>query len=95
MVFLIQNTQNRDAHAIHLKLDELIRASKKARNRMIALEELTDEELDGLQHEFERMAREKIAERSDEADSTEDRPDSQRRTISSRRRGPASERTTS
>lgn len=62
MVFLIQNTQNRDSHAIHLKLDELIHANKHARNHMIALEELSDHELDELQHEFDRMACEKVAE---------------------------------
>src|SRR5882672_1115630 len=45
MVFLIQNTQNRDAIAMHLKLDELIRAIKGARNRMVDLDELSDEEL--------------------------------------------------
>ena len=55
MVFLIQNTQNRDSHALHLKLDELIRADKRARNRLLALEELTDAELDELQGEFERI----------------------------------------
>ena len=55
MVFLIQNTQNRDAHAIHLKLDELIRADKHARNRLLALEEMSDEELVKLQREFEEM----------------------------------------
>lgn len=60
MVFLIQNTQNRDSHAIHLKLDELIHASKHARNRMMALEELSEHELDELQHEFDRIASEKV-----------------------------------
>ena len=48
MVFLIQNTQNRDAKALHLKLDELIRAEKGARNRLVELENCTDEELDQL-----------------------------------------------
>lgn len=62
MVFLIQNTQNRDSHAIHLKLDELIRANKHARDRMMALEELSEEELDELQQEFARLARAKVAE---------------------------------
>lgn len=62
MVFLIQNTQNRDSHAIHLKLDELIHASKHARNRLIALEELSERELDDLQDEFDRIAREKVQE---------------------------------
>ena len=52
MVFLIQNTQNRDARAIHLKLDELIRANDGARNLMIDLEELADEELDKLHMEL-------------------------------------------
>ena len=45
MVFLIQNTQNRDAKAVHLKLDELIRAIKDARNELVDLEDLSDEEL--------------------------------------------------
>jgi low affinity Fe/Cu permease len=63
MVFLIQNTQNRDSHAIHLKLDELIRANAKARNALLVAEELTEAELDELQADFERIAKEKIAER--------------------------------
>jgi low affinity Fe/Cu permease len=52
MVFLIQNTQNRDARAIHLKLDELIRATAKARNKLIDLENLSEMELDQLHKEF-------------------------------------------
>jgi low affinity Fe/Cu permease len=55
MVFLIQNTQNRDAVAIHLKLDELIRALKGARNQLVDLEELSDEELEQLHREFKRL----------------------------------------
>lgn len=55
MVFLIQNTQNRDSHALHLKLDELIRANKEARNNLLALEELSDEDMRKLQLEFERL----------------------------------------
>ncbi len=55
MVFLIQNTQNRDARAIHLKLDELLHAVKGARNRLINLESLTDEEMDHLEKEFQRL----------------------------------------
>src|SRR5882757_9559461 len=55
MVFLIQNTQNRDAHAIHLKLDELIRANANARNRMVALETMSDAELEQLQEEFGQL----------------------------------------
>ena len=57
MVFLIQSTQNRDARAIHLKLDELLRAVKGARTAMVALETSTDEELAELQDEFERLHR--------------------------------------
>jgi low affinity Fe/Cu permease len=58
MVFLIQNTQNRDAVAIHLKLDELIRALKGARNQLVDLEELSDEQLEALQQEFRRLGAE-------------------------------------
>jgi low affinity Fe/Cu permease len=57
MVFLIQNTQNRDAQAIHLKLDELLRAVSDARNNMIDLEDLSDDKLQQLQQEFERLRR--------------------------------------
>src|SRR5206468_4359477 len=52
MVFLIQNTQNRDARAIQLKLDELIRGNKRARNKLVDLEECTDEEIEQLEQEF-------------------------------------------
>ena len=52
MVFLIQNTQNRDARELHLKLDELIRANTKARNSMIDLHALTDDELKKLHDEL-------------------------------------------
>lgn len=55
MVFLIQNTQNRDAKAIHLKLDELIRSVKEARNSLVDLEHLSDAELDKLQEQFQRL----------------------------------------
>ena len=55
MVFLIQNTQNRDAKAVHLKLDELIRAIKDARNELVDLEDLSDEELKKLEDQFRRM----------------------------------------
>jgi len=53
MVFLIQNTQNRDARAIHLKLDELIKGLEGPRNSLVDLEDLSDEELDRLHHEFQ------------------------------------------
>jgi low affinity Fe/Cu permease len=55
MVFLIQNTQNRDARAIHLKLDELIRSVRNARNSLVDLEDMSDEELDKLQQEFRKF----------------------------------------
>ena len=55
IVFLIQNTQNRDAKALHLKLDELLRALKGARNALINLEDLSEEELDRLHQQFERV----------------------------------------
>ena len=55
MVFLIQNTQNRDSRAIHLKLDELIRSVKTARDELVGLESLSDEELDALQQEFSKL----------------------------------------
>ena len=56
MVFLIQNSQNRDASAVQLKLDELIRASSTARNRLLTLENLTEEELEQMKKSFARLA---------------------------------------
>src|SRR2546421_8231985 len=55
MVFLIQNTQNRDAKAVHLKLDEIIRAIKGARNELVDLEDLSDEDLAALEKQFQRV----------------------------------------
>lgn len=55
MVFLIQNTQNRDARAIHLKLNELIRAMDTAHNQMIDIERLSDLELDAMQATYEKI----------------------------------------
>jgi low affinity Fe/Cu permease len=55
MVFLIQNTQNRDAKAAHLKLDEIIRALRGARNQLIDLEKLSDEDLTALEKQFEQV----------------------------------------
>jgi low affinity Fe/Cu permease len=57
MVFLIQATQNRDAKAIHLKLDELIHAMKGARNKLINLEDLSDDELKKIEEHFKRVGK--------------------------------------
>jgi low affinity Fe/Cu permease len=56
MVFLIQNTQNRDMSALHLKLDELIRVSETARNKLLTLEDMTEEELERLKGSFAQLA---------------------------------------
>ena len=58
MVFLIQNTQNRDTRAINLKLDEVIRSLKGAHNEMINIEKLSDEELEELAKHYERIREE-------------------------------------
>jgi len=58
MVFLIQNTQNRDGAAIQVKLDELIRALDGAHNGLLDLEELSDMDLDRIRRQFEALARE-------------------------------------
>jgi low affinity Fe/Cu permease len=55
MVFLIQSTQNRDAKVMHLKLDELIRAVAAARNHLVHLENLSDDELEALEKEFQKL----------------------------------------
>jgi low affinity Fe/Cu permease len=60
MVFLIQNTQNRDAKAMQLKLDELIRATK-ARDAFVDLEDLSDEELAQLDREFQTIHQKQAA----------------------------------
>lgn len=56
MVFLIQNTQNRDTEALQIKLDELIRAVKGARNEVLDLEELEEDELDQIRKEYLNLA---------------------------------------
>ncbi len=58
MVFLIQNTQNRDTRAINLKLDEIIRSTVSAHNEMIDIEKLSDEELKHLEKHYERIRKE-------------------------------------
>jgi low affinity Fe/Cu permease len=67
MVFLIQNTQNRDAKAIHLKLDELIRSKRGARNALMDLQNCTEEELDEIEGEFKRL-RDRAARHPEHAD---------------------------
>ena len=56
MVFLIQNTQNRDSEAVHLKLDELIRAHQGAHNALLDLEDLDDRELDRIRETYAELA---------------------------------------
>lgn len=64
-VFLIQNTQNRDAKAVHLKLDELISSVAGARNRLANLESLSDEELEALQKQFQMLQKRAKTNQSD------------------------------
>jgi low affinity Fe/Cu permease len=61
MVFLIQNTQNRDAQAVQLKLDELIRVNRMARNAMIDLEDLSEEELERIREKFAGLAEQRAS----------------------------------
>jgi low affinity Fe/Cu permease len=56
MVFLIQNTQNRDSHALHLKIDELLRALDAADTRLVDLEERSEKELQRLQEHYKNLA---------------------------------------
>ena len=58
MVFLIQNTQNRDAEAMHIKMDELIRAIEGAHNALLNLEDLDEKELDKIRADYIRLANE-------------------------------------
>ena len=74
MVFLIQNTQNRDTEAIQIKLDELIRATQGAHNALLALEQLEDEELDKYLRSYSQLAkvaREKLRKGELDTDSPE------------------------
>ena len=70
MVFLIQSTQNRDAKAVHLKLDELIHAVRGARNGLVDLEDLPEEDLDKLAAQFAKM-RERVRDEIEERQSDE------------------------
>jgi len=74
MVFLIQNTQNRDTAAIQLKLDELIRATQGAHNALLDLEEIEDEQFESYRRSYERLAaaaREKLDKGELDTDSPE------------------------
>jgi len=64
MVFLIQNTQNRDSHAMHLKLDELIRSHKTARDSFVSLEDISDEELILITQEFRELREHSVTSKS-------------------------------
>jgi low affinity Fe/Cu permease len=55
VAFLLQNTQNRDTRALQLKLDELIRSTSGARDQLLRLEDMSDDELDRLQQEFDAL----------------------------------------
>ncbi|MFO1173355.1 MAG: low affinity iron permease family protein [Hyphomicrobiaceae bacterium] len=55
MVFLVQHTQNRESRALHLKIDELLRSAKRARNQLIDLEHCSDDEIAALERQFHAM----------------------------------------
>ncbi|MGE3315341.1 MAG: low affinity iron permease family protein [Planctomycetaceae bacterium] len=69
MVFLIQNTQNRDGEAVQLKLDELIRSVREARNSFLDLEELSEDELESIRKKYVDLARKSRNEMRDETSS--------------------------
>jgi low affinity Fe/Cu permease len=73
MVFLIQNTQNRDAKAMQLKLDELIRSNSEARNTLIDLEDLTDEQVQEIQKAFQHLHQSENTEVRDFAKTLQDK----------------------
>ena len=79
MVFLIQNTQNRDAKAMHLKLDELLRSVSKARTGMVDLEDMSDAEIAALQEEFKALREQKGLEARMAAEGAERRGSTGRR----------------
>ena len=61
MVFLIQNTQNRDSHALHLKIDELLRALDAADTRLVDLEERSEQELERLSEHYKTLAADPVS----------------------------------
>lgn len=74
MVFLLQNTQNRDSTALHLKLDELLRAIGEARTGLVGLQTMTDAQLEALRVEFDELAE---GERSPDTPGASGAPDAQ------------------
>jgi low affinity Fe/Cu permease len=66
MVFLVQNTQNRDARALHLKLDELLRSMENARNKLIDLENCSDDELAHVERQFQALKHRQQRKQNDE-----------------------------
>ena len=71
MVFVIQNTQNRDTEALQIKLDELIRATRGAHNTLLDLEEMAEQQLDQLHERYQALARLARAQSDDGADDTD------------------------
>ena len=74
-VFLIQNTQNRDAKAMHLKLDELISSIEGARNRLVDLENVSDEELERLEEQFQQLKKRATVSKADALKAVKDELD--------------------
>jgi low affinity Fe/Cu permease len=79
MVFVIQNTQNRDTAAMHIKIDELIRVTQKARNTLLDLEELDDRELETLHRDFQKLAKKRPHLQLKRAESDETPPERPRK----------------
>jgi low affinity Fe/Cu permease len=79
MVFVIQNTQNRDTASMHIKIDELIRVTQKARNTFLDLEELDDRELETLHRDFQKLAKKRPHLQLKRAESDETPPERPRK----------------
>ncbi|MGH6826544.1 low affinity iron permease family protein [Methyloceanibacter sp.] len=79
MVFVIQNTQNRDTASMHIKIDELIRVTQKARNTLLDLEELDDRELETLHRDFQKLAKKRPHLQLKRAEPDETPPDRSRK----------------
>jgi low affinity Fe/Cu permease len=79
MVFVIQNTQNRDTASLHIKLDELILVTEKARNKLLNLENLDDEQLEKMMKDYGRVARATVAEHQSRKKRQTKRPGSKAR----------------